>query len=185
LLTINKEEMNEFSLENKKRKKKSREETEITSDDSYEELLKSIFDVMREKNLVPAESKVLTIALPRIGRSGKKTIFDNFLEISKQIKRTPKHLLLFLLTELGTSGSIDVNNRLIIRGRFQPKHIESILRKYVKEYVTCHICHSTETELQKDLRLVFLTCSKCRSRCSVANVKPGFQALTSKRIKNG
>lgn len=39
----------------------------------------------------------------------------------------------FLLTELGTSGSVDANNQLIIKGRFQQKQIESVLRKYISE----------------------------------------------------
>lgn len=39
----------------------------------------------------------------------------------------------FLLTELGTSGSVDANNQLIIKGRFQQKQIESVLRKYISK----------------------------------------------------
>lgn len=44
--------------------------------------------------------------------------------------RQPKHLLDFLLAELGTSGSVDGNSQLIIKGRFQPKQIENVLRRY-------------------------------------------------------
>lgn len=43
--------------------------------------------------------------------------------------RQPKHLLDFLLAELGTSGSVDGNSQLIIKGRFQPKQIENVLRR--------------------------------------------------------
>lgn len=39
----------------------------------------------------------------------------------------------FLLTELGTSGSVDAANQLIIKGRFQQKQIESVLRKYISK----------------------------------------------------
>lgn len=61
----------------------------------------------------------------------KKTSFANFLEISKTLRRTSKHLQAFLLAELGTSGSVDANNQLIIKGRFQQKQIENILRRLV------------------------------------------------------
>lgn len=44
--------------------------------------------------------------------------------------RQPKHLLDFLLAELGTSGSMDGNQQLIIKGRFQSKQIENVLRRY-------------------------------------------------------
>lgn len=92
-----------------------------------------------------------------------------------RLHRQPKHLLDFLLAELGTSGSVDGNSQLIIKGRFQQKQIENVLRRYIKEYVTCHTCRSPETILQKDTRLFFLQCETCGSRCSVASIKSGFQ----------
>lgn len=93
----------------------------------------------------------------------------------RRLHRLPKHLLDFLLAELGTSGSVDGNNQLIIKGRFQQKQIENVLKRYIKEYVTCHTCRSPETILQKDTRLFFLQCETCGSRCSVASIKSGFQ----------
>ena len=49
------------------------------------------------------------------------------------LHRQPKHLLAFLFAELGTSGAIDGNNQLIIKGRFQQKQIENVLRRYISE----------------------------------------------------
>lgn len=153
-------------------------------DYTYDELLKRVFDIMREKNpdMVAGEKKRFVMKPPQVMRVGtKKSSFSNFAEICKMLHRQPKHLLAFLLAELGTSGSIDGNNQLIIKGRFQQKQIESVLRRYIKEYVTCHTCRSPETILQKDTRLYFLQCETCGSRCSVASIKSGFQAVTSKR----
>ena len=84
-------------------------------------------------------------------------------------------MLDFLLAELGTSGSVDGNSQLIIKGRFQQKQIENVLRRYIKEYVTCHTCRSPDTILQKDTRIFFLQCETCGSRCSVTSIKSGFQ----------
>lgn len=118
----------------------------------------------------------------QVARAGsKKTAFANFSEICRLLKRQPKHVLQFLLAELGTTGSIDGNNCLIVKGRFQQKHFESVLRKYIKEYVTCHTCRSSETELTKDTRLFFLECKTCGSRCSVTAIKSGFTAMVGKR----
>lgn len=97
-----------------------------------------------------------------------------------RLHRQPKHLLDFLLAELGTSGSVDGNSQLIIKGRFQQKQIENVLRRYIKEYVTCHTCRSPDTILQKDTRLFFLQCETCGSRCSVASIKSGFQVRNYK-----
>jgi translation initiation factor 2 beta subunit (eIF-2beta)/eIF-5 len=71
-----------------------------------------------------------------------------------------QHLLAFLFAELGTSGAIDGNNQLIMKGRFQQKHIENVLRRYIKEYVTCHTCRSPDTILNKETRLFFLQVGK-------------------------
>uniref|UniRef100_A0A2A4K3M1 Eukaryotic translation initiation factor 2 subunit 2 n=1 Tax=Heliothis virescens TaxID=7102 RepID=A0A2A4K3M1_HELVI len=197
----------DFSKTKKKKKKKNIEEP-ILEDDSkgedqenvedvsgdlwsgtdrdytYDELLERVFDIMREKNpsMVSGKKQKFIMRPPQVVRIGtKKTSFANFTEICKTLHRQPKHLLDFLLAELGTSGSVDGNSQLIIKGRFQQKQIENVLRRYIKEYVTCHTCRSPDTILQKDTRLFFLQCETCGSRCSVASIKSGFQAVTGKR----
>ncbi|KAJ0007604.1 hypothetical protein Pint_30669 [Pistacia integerrima] len=45
--------------------------------------------------------------------------------------RQPDHVMAFLLVELGTSGSLDGQQRLVVKGRFAPKNFERILRRYV------------------------------------------------------
>ncbi|XP_030640651.1 eukaryotic translation initiation factor 2 subunit 2 isoform X2 [Chanos chanos] len=155
-------------------------------DYTYEELLNRVFNIMREKNpdMVAGEKRKFVMKPPQVVRVGtKKTSFVNFTDICKLLHRQPKHLLAFLLAELGTSGSIDGNNQLVIKGRFQQKQIENVLRRYIKEYVTCHTCRSPDTILQKDTRLYFLQCETCHSRCSVASIKTGFQAVTGKRAQ--
>lgn len=153
-------------------------------DYTYDELLNRVFDIMKEKNpdIVAGSKRKFVMRPPQVLRVGtKKTSFANFAEICKMLHRQPKHLLQFALAELGTSGSVDGNNQLIMKGRFQQKHIENVLRRYIKEYVTCHTCRSPDTILQKDTRLFFLNCETCGSRCSVASIKSGYQAVTGKR----
>ncbi|XP_017144988.1 eukaryotic translation initiation factor 2 subunit 2-like [Drosophila miranda] len=153
-------------------------------DYTYDELLKRVFEIILDKNpdMAAGRKPKFVMRPPQVLRVGtKKTSFANFMDIAKTLHRMPKHLLDFLLAELGTSGSMDGNQQLIIKGRFQPKQIENVLRRYIKEYVTCHTCRSPETILQKDTRLFFLQCESCGSRCSVASIKSGFQAVTGKR----
>ncbi|XP_062500795.1 eukaryotic translation initiation factor 2 subunit 2-like isoform X2 [Corticium candelabrum] len=153
-------------------------------DYTFQELLDRVFDIMRAKNpdMLASDKKRFVMKPPQVVRIGtKKTSFVNFAEICKLLHRQPKHLLAFLMAELGTSGSVDGNNQLIIKGRFQQKQIENVLRRYIKEYVTCHTCRSPETTLQKETRLFFLQCEKCGSRCSVQSIKSGYQAVTGRR----
>jgi len=153
-------------------------------DYQYDELLQRVFTIMRDKNpeMVAGKQKKFVMRPPQVMRVGsKKTAFANFVEIARMLHRQPKHLLQFLFAELGTSGAIDGSNQLIIKGRFQQKHIENVLRRYIKEYVTCHTCRSPDTILNKETRLFFLQCMTCHSSCSVQTIKTGFQAITGKR----
>ena len=73
---------------------------------------------------------------------------------------------------------------MVIKGRFQAKQIENVLRKYILEYVTCRTCRSPDTELSKgENRLYFITCNSCQSRRSVQAIKTGFSAQIGKRKK--
>ncbi|XP_014204659.1 eukaryotic translation initiation factor 2 subunit 2 isoform X2 [Copidosoma floridanum] len=196
----------DFSVPLKKKKKKKKDLDELMAEErkeneandvevqsqwvgsdrdyTYDELLDRVFNIMKEKNpdMVAGKKQKFVMRPPQVVRIGtKKTSFSNFTEICKTLHRQPKHLLDFLLAELGTSGSVDGNSQLIIKGRFQQKQIENVLRRYIKEYVTCHTCRSPDTILQKDTRLFFLQCETCGSRCSVASIKSGFQAVTGKR----
>ena len=63
----------------------------------------------------------------------KKTVCTNFMQMCKDINRQPEHVMQFVLAELGTSGSLDGQSRLTVKGRFQPKNFEGVLRRYVNE----------------------------------------------------
>ena len=70
----------------------------------------------------------------QVAREGtKKTVFTNFLELCKAMNRQLEHVQAFLLAELGTSGNLDGQSRLVVKGRFLPKAFEGVLRRYVNE----------------------------------------------------
>lgn len=128
------------------------------------------------------DKRKLMIAPPQIAREGtKKTMFSNLTEICRKMHRQPEHVITFLYAELGTTGSLDGNQRLLMKGRFTQKQIENVLRKYIgmfplvvvnssadvlAEYVTCKICKSSDTILGKENRIYFMTCEACASRKS-------------------
>jgi len=152
---------------------------------SYELLLSRFFTLLAQKNPDHASSgsRSYKIPPPQCLREGnKKTIFANIAEICKRMKRTDEHVTSYLFAELGTSGSVDGSRRLVIKGRFQQKQIENVLRRYIMEYVTCKTCRSPDTELNKgENRLYFITCNSCGSRRSVTAIKTGFSAQVGKR----
>jgi translation initiation factor 2 subunit 2 len=152
---------------------------------NYESLLHRFFTLLHDSHpdLASSGDKRYKIPPPQCLREGnKKTIFANIADICKRMKRTDEHVTQFLFAELGTSGSVDGSRRLVIKGRFQQKQIENVLRRYIFEYVTCKTCRSPDTELNKgENRLYFVTCNSCGSRRSVTAIKTGFSAQVGKR----
>ncbi|TFK73134.1 translation initiation factor [Pluteus cervinus] len=157
-------------------------------DYTYQELLTRFFASLHAANpslLSSSSQRRYTIAPPQILREGnKKSIFANVADICKRMHRPPEHVIQFLFAELGTHGSVDGAGRLVIKGRFQQKQIENVLRRYIVEYVTCKTCKSPDTLLAKENRIFFMTCESCGSRRSVNPIKSGFQAQVGKRSKN-
>mmetsp|Transcript_25834 Transcript_25834/g.77569 ORF Transcript_25834/g.77569 Transcript_25834/m.77569 type:complete len:213 (+) Transcript_25834:254-892(+) len=177
----------------KKKKKKKKEEvaegTPGTVDNpdgkyacySYGDMLDRIVGILHANNPELSEKRRTTMKPPQLMRVGtKKTLWVNFSEICNSMHRSPEHVFQFFMAELGTEGSIDGTQRLVIRGKYVPKYIESLLRKYIVEYVTCQMCRSPNTTLTRDpaSRLYFIHCSDCSSTRSVAPIRSGFHAQT-------
>ncbi|CAD0082491.1 unnamed protein product [Aureobasidium vineae] len=139
----------------------------------YPLLLTRFFSQLNHHNpdLASSGGKSYKIPPPQCLREGnKKTIFANISEICRRMKRTDEHVTQFLFSELGTSGSVAGQGQLVIKGRFQQKQLENVLRRYI------------DTELNKgENRLYFVTCNSCGSRRSVSAIKTGFSAQIGKR----
>ncbi|BHF67072.1 eukaryotic translation initiation factor 2 [Sparganum proliferum] len=151
---------------------------------TYEYLLTRVFALLRDKNpeLMSDQKRRLVMVPPCMARVGsKKTQFTNFNTICRSLSRDPAHLSAYLFAELGTTGSLDANGALLIRGKYQSKHMEPVLRNYCRTYVLCSTCQSPETSLCKESRLLFLQCQRCGSRVTRKNVTSGFQAVVGKR----
>eukprot|EP00585_Thalassiosira_rotula_P012435 CAMPEP_0196131172 /NCGR_PEP_ID=MMETSP0910-20130528/1290_1 /TAXON_ID=49265 /ORGANISM="Thalassiosira rotula, Strain GSO102" /LENGTH=234 /DNA_ID=CAMNT_0041390615 /DNA_START=57 /DNA_END=761 /DNA_ORIENTATION=+ len=148
---------------------------------TYEDMLDRVMGILHAQNPDLIEKKRRTMKPPQLTRVGtKKTLWVNFQEICTMMQRPPQHVFQFFMAELGTEGSIDGNQRLVIRGKYVPKYIESLLRKYIVSYVTCEMCRSPNTELTRDpaTRLNFCKCHDCGSSRSVAAISSGYHATS-------
>jgi hypothetical protein len=130
---------------------------------------------------------------PQVMREGsKKTVFVNFTETVKAMNREKEHVQLFISVELGTECSLapvnDNNDKLVIKGKYLPKHIETLLRKYLTEFVESpSLAGSFDTRLERCVpvcpccaaparvtrccrdpttRLTSVVCNRTGSRCS-------------------
>eukprot|EP01138_Halocafeteria_seosinensis_P016191 gb/GECG01016521.1/.p1 GENE.gb/GECG01016521.1/~~gb/GECG01016521.1/.p1 ORF type:complete len:242 (+),score=31.64 gb/GECG01016521.1/:1-726(+) len=147
---------------------------------TYEEMLEKGYNEVLKNNPQLTSKSRKKLKPPQVARVGTtRTAWTNFGEICDSLKRDLNHVMTFYLSELGTTGSIDGKRQLVIKGRLQAKYMESLLRKYISEYVTCRMCRSLETELTREptTRLYFMTCKTCGSNRSVQAIRTGFQAV--------
>jgi translation initiation factor 2 subunit 2 len=159
--------------------------TEIEKDYPYTDLLRRLKHLQHPngEDEEGAKRKLPAIMLAKIGT--KKTMFATFPQICKEMQRDLQHVMSYFVAELACEGSLDSQERLVLKRRCLPQEIESVLRKYVENYVQCRTCKKPDTVLTRDpvLRLQFLECQRCHSKTSVASIQKGFQATTKKDRK--
>jgi translation initiation factor 2 subunit 2 len=130
----------------------------------YESLLKRLQGQL--KNTSRKEASRLEIPSPQIIWVGQRTIFRNFIEFPKALRRDPEKLLLYLNKELASAGYI-AGERVIFLGRKEPSSFGTLIDRYVKEYVICPVCGSPDTRTEKIKKLGFLLCEACGARSSI------------------
>lgn len=189
------DELAAFQLNLKKKKKKKKKKTKKDEEEvddavidqtadgkyTYQQMLTRIFDVLHKNNPNLQNRRTYKMVPPQLGFIGsKKTMWSNFQEMSDLMIRSTDHVMSYFMVELGTQGSLDKNNRMVIKGRFKANQIQNILKKYIVEYVRCHNCGTPETVLERDqvTRLYFLRCNNCGASRSVAPIKTLFHAVS-------
>eukprot|EP00746_Dinoflagellata_sp_MGD_P162562 gnl/MRDRNA2_/MRDRNA2_90179_c0_seq1.p1 gnl/MRDRNA2_/MRDRNA2_90179_c0~~gnl/MRDRNA2_/MRDRNA2_90179_c0_seq1.p1 ORF type:complete len:209 (-),score=66.13 gnl/MRDRNA2_/MRDRNA2_90179_c0_seq1:226-852(-) len=194
------EEEQDFDFGKKRKKKKDKKEKEDKEDKgegaadagdatdfekgptyTYDEMLERLYKIIEDKNPSLGDAKKYLMKPPQMVRVGsKKVSWVNFSENVKMMNRPVDHVYQFVLAEFGTEGSIAGDGQLILKGRYMQKHTESLLRKYIKEFVTCGMCKSGDTVLERDQssRLYMVNCSNCNASRNATAIKAGFHATT-------
>jgi translation initiation factor 2 subunit 2 len=147
----------------------------------YVKLLERVYVQLRANNPDLVDKKKALLRPPTVEPVGSSRIlWKNFAEICKTMRRDPQHVSNFFLTELGTTGSMTSSQQFLVKGKFKPKYIESLLKKYISEYVTCSMCRGVDTKLSRDTtaRMNIMTCESCGATRAVATITKGFLAAT-------
>jgi len=140
----------------------------------YESLLNRLYNFMSYKKPDESSGSNKTGLIPILTRKNKITTIENFTTVLKSIQRKKvfddfekrkAHMVEYLLFELFCQGHVS-NEKLILRGRFQSERITNILLKYVKEYILCKNCKSTNTTINKCkiIHKYYNECDYCSSK---------------------
>ena len=95
--------------------------------------------------------------------------FENFRAILDRLDRERDHVMRYLQTELGTSGSIDDTGRLRLTGEFRADRIATALSEYADAYVLCPECGLPDTTLEKERGTEVRQCSACGARSATGD----------------
>src|ERR671926_1439620 len=130
----------------------------------YEALLKRLQDKLGNTSR-KAVSR-LEVPTPQIIWIGQRTIFRNFMEFPKALRREPEKLLLYLNKELASAGYI-AGERVIFLGRKTPSSFGALIDRYIKDYVQCPVCESPDTHTERNKKIAFLICEACGAKSSI------------------
>jgi len=134
---------------------------------SYEELLSRARSGL-DKDAKKSGALRLELPDPDVIWVGNKTIFRNYGEFPKRLRRDSGRVLMYLAKELATAASLE-GERAIFIGRKDKASFSQLLQRYVKDGVICPVCGSPDTHLDKEKRMWFMVCEACGAR-SVAKV---------------
>lgn len=135
------------------------------SNQSYINLLRRLKNAQTEVRPKDKGSR-LELPQPEIMWVGKKTIFRNFMDFPRVMRRDAGKLMMFLAKELATAVSLD-GERAIFIGKKDPHSFAVLMSRYMKNFVTCPVCGSPDTHLEKVKRLQFLICEACGAKSSI------------------
>jgi translation initiation factor 2 subunit 2 len=132
----------------------------------YDELLK------RARSQIPEVAvKKERLELPRLRMSviGMRTIIYNFKEIADALNRDPQHIMKFLTGEMATAATSQ-EGRVIFQGKFNADTLNTLLQRYVENFIVCPVCKRPDTRLVREKRLSFLVCEACGAKSSIRNL---------------
>ncbi|MEX0763887.1 MAG: translation initiation factor IF-2 subunit beta [Nitrosopumilaceae archaeon] len=130
----------------------------------YEKLLKKIQDKVSQNK----KGSASRFELPQVDImwQGNKTIFRNFAEFPKILRRDPEKVLQYLSKEFATPAQ-SAGDKAVFVGKKDPHDFTSLFARYVKEYLECPTCKSPDTRVSKSNRLTFLICEACGAKSSL------------------
>ncbi len=137
----------------------------------FNKMLDIVYNNISEHNNKLQNSQKMVVPNPVIEYSTTNTYWKNVKKILMTINRSPEHFIDFIQTEMKTGEwiSSSKSDGIVLIGKFKIDKIMHVLQDYIKKYVICNICNSSNTILDKnkDLRLYMIKCNKCNSTYSV------------------
>lgn len=129
----------------------------------YKNLYERARDQLPEKVFEQSRFEIPTI---RSVIEGNKTFIVNIRDVLEKINRDENHFLKFMAGELATSVTME-GTRAVFAGKHAKVTLQTLLERYVKEYVICGECGKPDTRLVTETRIMWKRCDACGASISV------------------
>jgi translation initiation factor 2 subunit 2 len=129
----------------------------------YKDLLKRARSQLPEKVFEKSRFEI-----PKISSQieGNKTFITNIRDVLSRINRNENHFLKYMAGELATSVTME-GTRAVFAGKHAKLTLQSLLERYVKEYVICGECEKPDTSLVIETRIMRKRCDACGASTAV------------------
>lgn len=152
----------------------------------YNDMLSRAAVIMRECG-IGDNTRSIEIPPPIMEKSGsKRIVIANFNAICDAIGRSIQEVQKFFERQTSATTSLDGNGALILKMRLDAKGVERIFDQFLDEWITCKVCKSIDTTLEKEKsmnRLYIIKCNKCKAFRHKEMTESAYAANTTKRSK--
>jgi len=106
--------------------------------------------------------------IPKIASvvEGNKTFIVNIRDVLTGIDREANHFLKYMAGELATSVTLE-GTRAVFAGKHAKTTLQTLLERYVKEYVICGECEKPDTKFITESRILRKRCDACGASSAV------------------
>ncbi len=135
----------------------------VNGDEMFTQLLDKLYARLElVKDATASQSKKLVIPPPQLGREGNNVVWTNFEKTCNVLNRPIAHVQKFVDAEFCRKSSMNQENHLVIRSKYNAKKFEKILMNYIAAYVKCRSCGSCRSDLDDTL----IKCQSCNAETS-------------------
>ncbi len=135
---------------------------------SYSALLADVFAAKEDTNDAQQGPTRIRMPEPTLEVLHKHTVWTNWADLVAALGVSPEipysdHLLEFVLGDLQTTGSVNAQGMMTMRGRWKLDDARTLIRRYVVGYKRCGQCKGDDTVLQKEGRVLQVFCRRCKA----------------------
>lgn len=133
--------------------------------DTFEIMLDDLYDNLEQKNNLTK----FIIPEPILIKNGNNNHWKNVKDFLKLAKRPPDHYVNYLSDQLSCKINWLTESKshgLIIYKKIKPLVLTENMNNYLKDYVLCKSCKSSDTYIEKDkiIRKYNFICTNCDAK---------------------